>query len=273
MSDTAGSRRETARSGEAVDQLLLEAGMDDDGLRGVLDGLRGLSAIPPVPSDAVAALMVPAALNQDDVTAPKAVAAPACPPADELAARRRAKRRITLTTLSVAVSLAAGGAVAAASDQGIRDTFGSLNQAVSSFMAGSGGGSSDKPGQSQVTDSAEPGGTASVPAPTSTAPNGQAAADNTSRPSSGPSPDAGPGREGAPVPSSPAAVSPSGITLPADLAPGLPGAGGTGSPEAGSGEPGAGEALNGGAPGSEAPSIPEQLPVPVTPPALPAAGQ
>ncbi|MDE8587227.1 hypothetical protein [Arthrobacter sp. NQ4] len=166
MSDTAGSRNQGA-----VDQLLLEAGMDDDGqLRDALLNLRALAAEAPAPSAEIAALMagtptaattvlpvgVPAAttmLPTTGATAEGGAAQPraaqfsaaqpspaqpsAAKPADELAARRRAKRRITLTTLSVAASLAAGGAVAAASDQGFRDSISQLNQAVTSFVTGS----------------------------------------------------------------------------------------------------------------------------------------
>ncbi|MDQ0119920.1 hypothetical protein AB0280_04535 [Pseudarthrobacter sp902506025] len=151
MSDTAGSRNQGA-----VDQLLLEAGMDDDGqLRDALLNLRALAAEAPAPSAEIAALMagtptaattvlpvgVPAATTVLPTTGATAEGGAAQPspvkPADELAARRRAKRRITLTTLSVAASLAAGGAVAAASDQGFRDSISQLNQAVTSFVTGS----------------------------------------------------------------------------------------------------------------------------------------
>src|SRR5205085_613785 len=53
MSDTAGSRNHGA-----VDQLLLEAGMDDDGqLRHALVNLRALAAQAPEPSADIAALM------------------------------------------------------------------------------------------------------------------------------------------------------------------------------------------------------------------------
>ncbi len=172
MSDKAG-----APNGGTVDRLLLEAGLDDyrlnedgpdndAGLRTVLLELQSLASEQPEPSDAVAALMIPAAdrLAQTRHLAavpgiavlPAATAAlPAALPAelteipdrtapaavtDELAARRRVKRRLTLTTLSVAVSLAAGGAVAVASDQGLRDSIGQVNHAVHSFVATMGGG-------------------------------------------------------------------------------------------------------------------------------------
>ena len=150
MSDTAGSRNQGA-----VDQLLLEAGVDDDGqLRDALLNLRALAAEAPAPSAEIAALMAgtptaattvlptTGATAEGGAAQPRAAhfsAAQPSPvkPADELAARRRAKRRITLTTLSVAASLAAGGAVAAASDQGFRDSISQLNQAVTSFVTGS----------------------------------------------------------------------------------------------------------------------------------------
>jgi hypothetical protein len=158
MSDIAGSR-----NGGAVEQLLLEAELDgEDGLRPVLLELRALATEQPEPSAAVAALMIPAA--QQQAAGPAAGAA-----TDELAARRRAKRRITLTTLSVAASLAAGGAVAAASDQGIRDSFGQLNQAVTSFVSTVGGGPAIHPAAPPAPVPAQPGGSASVPAPTAPA--------------------------------------------------------------------------------------------------------
>jgi hypothetical protein len=130
MSDTAGTR-----SDAFVDQLLLEAGMDDDGrLRPTLVELRALADTAPEPSAAIAALMAPAG------TAGPAAPAPAAPEesprVDELAARRKVKRRIALTTLSVAVSLSAGGAVAAASDQGIRESLTQLNHTITAFVTG-----------------------------------------------------------------------------------------------------------------------------------------
>lgn len=143
MSDTAGSR-----SDGFVDQLLLEAELDDDGqLRPALLQLRALGDVAPEPSAEVAALLqraaaVPAAVPSTAVLStaePSAKVAPAATspaPVDELAARRRAKRRVTLTALSVAVSLSAGGAVAAASDQGIRDSFSNLHRTVTSFVTG-----------------------------------------------------------------------------------------------------------------------------------------
>ncbi|NUS35834.1 MAG: hypothetical protein HOQ04_05140 [Pseudarthrobacter sp.] len=200
MSDTAGSRNDGF-----VDQLLLEADMDDDGqLRPALLQLRALAAEAPAPSADIAALMAgagrasaaapaTATLTAVDLRAVEPAAAgltPAAPvaeaagpaasmrhaerPADELAARRRAKRRITLTTLSVAASLAAGGAVAVASDQGVRDSFAQLNQAVTSFVtgtaaapaggAGSAGGTVPAPRPASTTATTGPESLPSVPA-------------------------------------------------------------------------------------------------------------
>lgn len=134
MGDTAGSRNDGA-----IDQLLLEAGMDDDGqLRHALANLGALAAKTPEPSAEVAALMAGTSTAVLPDAGPAATTVlPTGRPADELAARRKARRRITLTTLSVAASLAAGGAVAAASDQGFRESFSQLNHAVTSFVTGS----------------------------------------------------------------------------------------------------------------------------------------
>lgn len=176
MSDTAGSR-----SDGFVDQLLLEAGMDDDGqLRPALLELRALADTVPEPSAAIAALMVPAEEAAGALPGPAAAAGPAptaaldeVPRVDELAARRRAKRRIALTTFSVAVSLSAGGAVAAASDQGIRESFTQLNQIITSFVTGTGaapaGHQAEEPAP-LLPAGTEPAGTA----PAGTAPGGPA---------------------------------------------------------------------------------------------------
>lgn len=173
MSDTAGSR-----NGGTVDQLLLESELDDDGgLRPVLLELRALAGDQPEPSAAVAALMSPALMSpaplspaprQQGAAGPASQPAPAAAGAvtDELAARRRAKRRITLTSLSVAVSLAAGGAVAVASDQGIRDSIGQLNHAVTSFVSTGNGAPANTPAETPVPVPDAPEGSGSVPAPT-----------------------------------------------------------------------------------------------------------
>ncbi|PTT68264.1 hypothetical protein [Arthrobacter sp. HMWF013] len=316
MSDTAGSPSNTAgpgsaagsdagfqgggfQDGAAVDRLLRDAGMDDDGgLRTALLELRSLSAGQPVPSEAVASLMVPAGRAPRRLAAVAAVArtdamptiagaavpapgdaaavradAPAAVPVDELAARRRAKRRITLTTLSVAVSLAAGGAVAVASDQGIRDTIGALNYAVTSFVSGTGGASSDKAGQTPSTGPTQPGGTATAPVPGAPAVSGPDAG-----PATSPEPGTAKGGPAAPATATPGTVPPSGITLPDNLGPGnlVPGADAPGAVTPGHGGPLNGGPVNGGPLDEAAPSLPGQqplLPLPVTPPASPAPGE
>ncbi|MCQ6269626.1 hypothetical protein M8J71_03870 [Pseudarthrobacter sp. R1] len=173
MSDTAGSR------GGSVDQLLLEADLDGDTqLRPVLLELQALASDAPEPSAELLAMMAGAnaGLGADPEVAEAAIAAA---PADELAARRRAKRRTTLTALSVAVSLSAGGAVAAASDQSIRESFTQLNQAVTSFITGSGGApAGHQADQPAVPVPESPAGTG----PAGTAPAGTAPAGPTSIP-------------------------------------------------------------------------------------------
>lgn len=184
MTDTAGSR-----NNGTVDRLLGEAGFDDDvTLRAALVELRGLAAVQPKASAAVAALMAPEAAPAaqtpatirlaavpDPAASPPATESPATesPAAatDELAARRRAKRRITLTTLSLAASLAAGGAVAVASDQGVRDSIGQLGHAVTSFVTTAAGGPAPVPVQTPAPAPAQPGPAASHPeVPAATAP-------------------------------------------------------------------------------------------------------
>ena len=187
MSDTAASR-----SDAFVSQLLLEAGMDDDGqLRPALLELRALADAAPEPSAAVAALMAPAG-----AAAPQTATLDEIPRRDELAARRRAKRRLALTTLSVAVSLSAGGAVAAASDQGIRESFAQLGHSITSFVTGSAGG----PAGNQAEEPAAP--RPANPAGPATAPAAPA-----------------PGPESVPAGEHPAAV-PSGGTAVPETAPG-----------------------------------------------------
>lgn len=291
MNDTAGSPGKTAgpgnaagsqdgfdagsdagfQDGAAVDRLLRDAGMDGDGgLRPALLELRSLSAGQPVPSAAVASLMV-AAERAPRVPAPVPADAPAAVPVDELAARRRAKRRITMTTLSVAASLAAGGAVAVASDQGFRDTIGALNYAVTSFVAGTGGESSDQAGHTPSTGPHQPGGTPSVPVPGAPALSGE---DPT--PATSPASGAASGGAGSPAPATPGTVPPSGITLPDNLGPGTLTPGLPGADTPGAGTPGDGGLLNGAPLDEVTPSLPGQqplLPLPTTPPASPAQGQ
>ena len=86
MSDTAGTR-----SDAFVDQLLLEAGMDDDGrLRPALVELRALAETAPEPSAAIAALMAPAGTTEAAGPAAPVPAAPEeSPRVDELAEREQ----------------------------------------------------------------------------------------------------------------------------------------------------------------------------------------
>lgn len=178
MSDTSSSRNQ-----QIIDELLADAGMEDAGdLRPVLLELRALAADSPRPSAAVEALMAPAAtfpaaagaVDQSAVDQ-SAVAQPAVehsavekhaveqPAVDELAARRRRKRRLPLTAFSVAAALAAGGAAAAASDENFRHTLGDVRHAVTVVVGTltSGTGTTGRP-------SPENGGT--VPGPPATAP-------------------------------------------------------------------------------------------------------
>lgn len=242
MSDTAGFRTNGSRDGASVDQLLQEAGMDDDGtLRPMLLDLQALAAERPAPSDAVAALMVPAAMVPAAMVPATLMSAGALPaPTDELAARRRARRRVALTTLSVAVSLAAGGAVAVASDQGLRDSIGHVNQAVSSFVAAVGGRPVQTPVQTPVPTG--PGAPATVP----TAPS------VTHAPTAPPASDARQNPQPTPSPSNPAAVPQPDLRGPGSVAPDVPAVPGV-----------PGVPLNG-----------EGLPLPATPPVqLPGPGR
>lgn len=243
MSDTAGSR-----AGGAVDQLLLEADLGGDSqLRPVLLELQALGAAAPEPSAELLALMAGAPVAETP-PAPAVAAAPGAP-LDELAARRRARRRTVLTTLSVAVSLGAGGAVAAASDQGIRESFTQLNHAVTSFITGSAG----VPANDQAGQPAAP-----VPAaPAVTAPAATPSADPASIPADPAA--AHPAVE--PPSDSPAATAPSGQRT----SPGQPG------------EVPASETLPGAVPSQIADGLgkqpevplPSQVPLPGTLPAVP----
>lgn len=219
MSDTAGSRSEGF-----VDQLLLEADLDDDGqLRPALLQLRALGTDVPEPSAAVAALLERARTAGSGGTAaesatpaePAAADSPALAddahgvtgatgsPGDELAARRRAKRRAALTALTLGVTLTAGGAVAAASDQGIRDSFTHLNHAVTSFVTGSGPAGQrqapvppaqpEEPAAPAPAAPVSPAAVPTAPAPAE-APSGAPASDAPAVPEGVPSPAATPGK-------------------------------------------------------------------------------
>jgi hypothetical protein len=224
MSDTAASR-----SDAFVNQLLLDAGMDDDGgLRPALLELRAFADATPEPSAAVAALMAPARAAAPQETATLDEAARADEPAamDELAARRRAKRRLALTTLSVAVSLTAGGAVAVASDQEIRESFTQLGHSITAFVAGSGvapaGNQAEEPAAPRPANPAAPATAPAAPAPApDQVPAGELPA---ALPSAGPTAaETAPGQSG---PGKPADVPASGTlptAVPQDLADGLSG--------------------------------------------------
>lgn len=116
-----------ARGGApGIDKLLAESGLEDAAdIRAGLIELRALGAVRPEPSEALRALMVPAASGSFG-------AAPA--PVDELAARRR-KRRLAVTAVAVAASLAAGATAAAASDGGIPGTLDQLGSAVGAAVS------------------------------------------------------------------------------------------------------------------------------------------
>lgn len=173
MSDTAGSR-----SDAVVDQLLLEAELDDDGqLRPALLQLRALGDVTPEPSAGVAALLQRAQAVQAGTPCDAVPSAAVPAPVDELAARRRAKRRVALTALSVAVSLSAGGAVAAASDQGFRDSFNNLHRTVTSFVTGT---APAAPAGNQAEEPAAP--VPSVPAVPATVPTAPATAPQPGQP-------------------------------------------------------------------------------------------
>jgi hypothetical protein len=205
----------------------------------------------------------PAPASADASCAAVAAAAPAHDspgsavdePVDELAARRRSKRRLPLTAFSVAVALAAGGAAAAASDEGVRHTLGNVHHAVTLFVGtlttGAGGLSADQPATG-------PGGTPGVPSPTPTAsvpaPAGGGAASG-GQPSEGPSQ----------VPAAPSSRAPGtpGITLSPQPVPGDLGT----VPEMGKGPDGKPlpSPWVSPIPSGVAPTPPVELPLPVSP--------
>ncbi|SEJ56829.1 hypothetical protein SAMN04487917_107103 [Arthrobacter sp. yr096] len=175
---------------EAIDQLLAGSGHEGDAaLRTELLELRSLASTVPLPSDAVRALMSgsPADATRQLTTtdgpaarsgAPAAVPATVEPshgpgPVDELAARRRNKRRAAIAGLAVAVTLAGGATAAAASEGGIPGAFQHLGAAIGSVVSqlapgsgtapqqGGSGGSSPQPPLDE---------TRTVPAPNQPAP-------------------------------------------------------------------------------------------------------
>ncbi|MFK4640956.1 hypothetical protein [Paenarthrobacter histidinolovorans] len=149
MSENTAPRR--GNDQQVIDSLLADAGLEDNsGLRTELLELRSLADTAPVPSDAVRALMagggaaetrqIPTAEGLSASAAPTAVLTVAAPademaPADELAARRRKKRRAAIAGLAVAVSLAGGATAAAASEGGIPGAFEHLGAAIGSVVS------------------------------------------------------------------------------------------------------------------------------------------
>jgi hypothetical protein len=161
---------------QAIDFLLADAGLTGDAdLRTELLELRSLANTAPLPSAAVRALMVssPAAATQQitatqrittaDGPAASAGAPTAVPatvaaesalandlpandvPVDELAARRRKKRRTVIAGLAVAVSLAGGATAAVASEGGLPGAFQHLGAAIGSVVSQLNPGSGSAP--------------------------------------------------------------------------------------------------------------------------------
>ena len=156
---------------QAVDRLLADSGLDDArDIRAELLELRSLASTAPPPSAAVRALMISdRAASSRSTTAEVASATAGAPtavltsvqgstdstptdptPTDELAARRRRKRRTAIAGLAVAVSLAGGATAAAASEGGIPGAFQHLGSTIGSVVSqltpGSGNGSRQNPG-------------------------------------------------------------------------------------------------------------------------------
>ncbi|WP_427172688.1 hypothetical protein [Arthrobacter sp. 92] len=251
MSDTSSSRNR-----RIVDELLAEAGLEDsENLRPVLLDLRALAGEGPRPSARLEALMSGVAGGVASAVVPDgAPAVGSQAPVDELAARRRSKRRLPLTALTVAAALAAGGAAAAASDEGIRNTFGNVQHAVTNFVgaltSGTGGHSTGQP-------ASVPGGAAA--GTSSPAPNIPS-----SLPPSGTAPTVHPGQGGLP---SPAETTRAGshipeVTLPSHAPPTVGGTvPGTGRGPDGRPLPSPGVSLD----PSGVPTAPVQLPLPGQP--------
>jgi len=172
---TPAGRRSSRTDGytgeQAVDRLLADSGLDDArDIRAELLELRSLASTAPPPSAAVRALMISdRAASSRSTTAEVASAVAGAPtavltsvqgstdstptdptPTDELAARRRRKRRTAIAGLAVAVSLAGGATAAAASEGGIPGAFQHLGSTIGSVVSqltpGSGNGSRQNPG-------------------------------------------------------------------------------------------------------------------------------
>ncbi|MDR6686330.1 hypothetical protein J2Y41_001891 [Arthrobacter sp. 1088] len=151
---------------QAIDRLLADSGFDDArDIRAELLELRSLASTAPPPSAAVRALMIGGrAASGTSTTAEVASATAGASTAvlasvegstdltsvDELAARRRRKRRTAIAGLAVAVSLAGGATAAAASEGGIPGAFQHLGSTIGSVVSqltpGSGNGSGHNPG-------------------------------------------------------------------------------------------------------------------------------
>ncbi|MET3904626.1 hypothetical protein [Paenarthrobacter sp. 4246] len=174
---------------QAVDRFLADSGLEGEAqLRTELLELRSLADAAPVPSEAVRALMVSgqAAATQQITTTDAPAASSGAPtavlasvgdparaidpvstvdppregalPADELAARRRTKRRMAIAGLAVVGSLAGGATAAVASDGGIPGVFQHLGAAIGSVVSQLTPGSGNAPQQG--------GPAGSTPAPT-----------------------------------------------------------------------------------------------------------
>src|SRR4029453_11507562 len=186
---TPAGRRSSRTDGytgeQAVDRLLADSGLDDARhIRAELLELLSLASTAPPPSAAVRALMISdRAAGSRSTTAGVASAMAGAPTAgltsvqgstdaaadptpadstpadstpagststDELAARRRRKRRTAIAGLAVAVSLAGGATAAAASEGGIPGAFQHLGSTIGSVVSqltpGSGNGSRQNPG-------------------------------------------------------------------------------------------------------------------------------
>ncbi|MFJ5957787.1 hypothetical protein ACIQC5_17740 [Paenarthrobacter sp. NPDC092416] len=150
----APSGRNSEDAEQAIDRLLAESDLGPaDGIRTELLQLRALASASPEPSVAVRALMTggsgavtsqlptavgPFAGSGEPTAVPASVAgrhfADALP-FDELAARRRRKRRAAIAGLAVAVSLAGGATAAVASEGGISGAFQHLGTAIGSVVS------------------------------------------------------------------------------------------------------------------------------------------
>ncbi|MDI2035478.1 hypothetical protein [Paenarthrobacter nitroguajacolicus] len=228
MSENTAPRR--GNDQQVVDSLLADAGLEGNSdLRTELLELRSLANTAPMPSDAVRALMAggPATTVLQLAPAEEPADEPARgvhdAPIDELAARRRRKRRTAIAGLAVAVSLAGGATAAAASEGGLPGAFQHLGAAIGSVVSqlapGTGnapqpnvpGGST--PGQGPAQQESQPAVVPGQPAPTPAAPTAPAGTAQTD-------PHATPGGNQSQAPKGPAHTEPGKGVIPA--APSLP---------------------------------------------------